>query len=297
MEAFDNRVKVIDQKNGGVSSARNTGLTFAVGEYIGFVDSDDRVEPKMFESMYDNMISNNADIGMCNFYNGKNKEQLDIRKNVLNNNDIFNLIIKNLISPVTNSSVIMGSVWRCLFKKDILNNISFNEELPYMEDSLFVLEAMLNAKIVSINPSYLYHYNVNNTSAMRNYKNNFYSLGKLYYENLLSLLTQYKSQTKVERNLKKRYLTLILSIIRNEVHSNNPHNFSQRIRNIKEFSNDRLFRKYLEDLSSYNFKLHQKISYYLIKNNNYTMLYFFQKTLEKLVILKLGNYNIFQLLL
>ena len=45
------RVKVIHKKNGGLSSARNAGIELATGEYIGFVDSDDDVDPCMYEKM------------------------------------------------------------------------------------------------------------------------------------------------------------------------------------------------------------------------------------------------------
>lgn len=48
----DTRIKVIHKKNGGLSSARNAGLNIAQGKYIGFVDSDDWIEPDMYELLY-----------------------------------------------------------------------------------------------------------------------------------------------------------------------------------------------------------------------------------------------------
>lgn len=47
----DPRMKVVHKKNGGVSSARNTGIDIAEGDYIGFVDGDDRIDPKLFETL------------------------------------------------------------------------------------------------------------------------------------------------------------------------------------------------------------------------------------------------------
>lgn len=49
---LDRRIKVIDKPNGGVSSARNKGIELAQGEYIGFVDPDDWIEPDMYRSIY-----------------------------------------------------------------------------------------------------------------------------------------------------------------------------------------------------------------------------------------------------
>ena len=62
----DERIRVIHKKNGGVSSARNEGLKVAKGEFIGFVDSDDWVEPDMYEKMKKRMGS--ADVVMSGFF-------------------------------------------------------------------------------------------------------------------------------------------------------------------------------------------------------------------------------------
>lgn len=55
------------KKNGGLGSARNFGISFAKGEYIGFIDSDDYVKADMFELMYDKAKNENADIVICDF--------------------------------------------------------------------------------------------------------------------------------------------------------------------------------------------------------------------------------------
>ena len=58
----DNRIKVIHKENGGVSSARNAALDIASGDYIGFVDSDDWIEPDMYEILIKNAKKYDADI-------------------------------------------------------------------------------------------------------------------------------------------------------------------------------------------------------------------------------------------
>ena len=58
----DNRIVVVHKENGGSSSARNKGIEVAMGEYLGFVDSDDYVEPDMYEKMVDTIKETGCNI-------------------------------------------------------------------------------------------------------------------------------------------------------------------------------------------------------------------------------------------
>lgn len=61
----DDRVKVFSKENKGVTKARKFGFEHASGEYIGFVDADDIIEPTMYGRLYSNMKKYNADISHC----------------------------------------------------------------------------------------------------------------------------------------------------------------------------------------------------------------------------------------
>lgn len=63
----DERVRVIHQKNGGLSAARNAGLDIARGEWIGFVDSDDYIAPEMYQTLYNTAIKNDAQLALCSY--------------------------------------------------------------------------------------------------------------------------------------------------------------------------------------------------------------------------------------
>lgn len=63
----DSRIKVVHQENGGVTRARLRGVAEATGEWIGFVDGDDYVEPEMFERLLDNAVRYGADISHCGY--------------------------------------------------------------------------------------------------------------------------------------------------------------------------------------------------------------------------------------
>ena len=63
----DSRIQVIHKENGGVTSARLKGLSMAQGQYIGFVDGDDYIEPYMYEHLVDNLKAYQADISHCGY--------------------------------------------------------------------------------------------------------------------------------------------------------------------------------------------------------------------------------------
>ena len=62
--AKDSRIRVIHQKNGGLSAARNAGLDVAREEYYAFVDGDDWIDPDMYENMYRAIQKGNADLAV-----------------------------------------------------------------------------------------------------------------------------------------------------------------------------------------------------------------------------------------
>ena len=63
----DDRIKVIHQENGGVAKARNTGMQYATGKYIMFLDSDDFIHPQTMEIAYDVIEKNKSDIASFSY--------------------------------------------------------------------------------------------------------------------------------------------------------------------------------------------------------------------------------------
>lgn len=67
LQKKDNRISVIHQKNQGLSGARNTGLSYAKGYYLCFIDSDDYVSPNMFSKLINELELTGSDVAICNF--------------------------------------------------------------------------------------------------------------------------------------------------------------------------------------------------------------------------------------
>ena len=81
----DNRIKVIHKKNGGLSDARNAGLDIAQGEYVAFVDSDDYVDERYIDKLYDALNQSHASTAVCGLQivdeNNKVSEQISATQN------------------------------------------------------------------------------------------------------------------------------------------------------------------------------------------------------------------------
>ena len=67
-QKYPNKIKYYEKPNGGLGDARNFGINYATGEYIAFLDSDDYVEPTMYEEMYEKAKQENADMVECDFW-------------------------------------------------------------------------------------------------------------------------------------------------------------------------------------------------------------------------------------
>ncbi|MBQ6717874.1 MAG: glycosyltransferase [Clostridia bacterium] len=167
----DNRIKIIDIENQGVSVARNIGIQQAKGDYIMFVDSDDYVENTIVEKLLNNLIENDADISQCGCNvannNGKILKTYNVPYyNILNREEIIKKIVLPLFGKIKVDSVAIQGFCVCkLFKKDIINNIRFNVEQRIYQDRCFNIDAYLNAQKTSFIDEQLYYYVVNSTSS------------------------------------------------------------------------------------------------------------------------------------
>ena len=141
----DNRIKVIHQKNSGVSVARNTGLDIAVGEYITFVDSDDYIEPNYCEILLDVLNKNNADVAYCSDFSN---QHIDINKEFIWKSKEYDPVYK------TPNYV----VWGALYRREVIQNIRFDNDLYVGEDAYFFAKVVKKSNIIVHIDNPLYHY-------------------------------------------------------------------------------------------------------------------------------------------
>lgn len=157
----DNRIKVIHKTNGGISNARNAGLEIATGDYVAFVDSDDWVDPCMYEKLLAALHKEGADICACNIlscYPDCQQAWGCSQYTVGDSEKILSMLYADTSYPV--------SVWNKLYRRELWEDIRFPVGITCGEDAMTTCRLVAAAKkIVQINLP-LYFYRIRENSIM-----------------------------------------------------------------------------------------------------------------------------------
>lgn len=143
--SLDNRIKVFHQTNKGLSSARNRGVKVATGEIIGFVDSDDWIEPQMFEQMITALEENDSDIVICRVR--LIEEDVD---RIIGHEDKMILSKHEGTKEILRDDVILSFAWNKIYKRSLFKDIEYPEGRIY-EDTATTYKLFYESnKIVSL---------------------------------------------------------------------------------------------------------------------------------------------------
>lgn len=162
---YNGTIKVLNQENGGLSSARNIGIQNATGDYLFFLDGDDYINPKIFEQFVLDTVRDGVEIGFANytyFRNGKiekNTEAEYRRKIAEKTNDIIDGLTFGERYFNRTHNFINCEACFLLIKRDFLNknSIQFKQGI-YHEDTLFTINCLIKAVKVKYYdyPFYIY---------------------------------------------------------------------------------------------------------------------------------------------
>lgn len=172
----DTRIQVIHKENTGVSSARNTGLAVARGEYIAFIDGDDYVSKEYISYLVDLVRKFDCEMAISknNFTSFDNKQvKDDVQKTV----SAEQVIEEIYLGPIN------VAVWNKLYRHDFLKKagLRFNEQIWYGEGMLFNIECLQHTDRIALGYKKVYYQVENSDSAMRKFslESNFCGLRSL----------------------------------------------------------------------------------------------------------------------
>ena len=261
-QSKDNRIKIIDKVNEGVSVARNKGLEAATGKFIGFVDPDDWIEPKMFGSMHKTIQKNKCDIAFCNYSKdtkiSSSPKLLKTKKDVLNKQEIIDELICNMIGIediLPKYYNIMGCVWRCLYRKDFIDkyNLRFKPGITIMEDLIFTVESLINANSVCIDRGVWYHYMQNKTSSLHAYIENMWNDQIRVHDTLEQMLSNEGLDEYMRNRLDSRYIAMAACSIGNEMYRSTAP-IKEKMDAVKIIINDEKLKAVIERAKKFNFE-------------------------------------------
>lgn len=172
-EKKDKRVKVITKANSGYGNTMNVGMEQAKGKYIGIVESDDYIDSKMLERLYDTAETYEADIVKSDHYifstkNGKNKSQYQWVCPI----EYYNRVLNAEICPEIYTFTMMN--WTGIYRTDFVksNQIKHNETpgASFQDNGFWYQVISLAKKIVFINEAFYYYRQDNPNSSINNKK-------------------------------------------------------------------------------------------------------------------------------
>lgn len=190
--AGDSRVQVIHKENGGLVSARKMGVTMAKGQYIGYVDSDDWIEPDMYKRLYECAIENKAELISSGYFLEGNYTTIHLdtieegiycgrRMKYLRDNTIYRLEKKE--------TGLRASLCCKLFSRDLLMKVQLNisDKLTMAEDKMCLLSYVLECNSVMIIREAYYHYRMNMSSMVHVPNDSYLLCVNEVYQHLIGL--------------------------------------------------------------------------------------------------------------
>lgn len=240
-QEYPNIVVIHKDKNEGLGMACNTGINNASGDYIAFCDSDDYIDPEMYNTMYTiaqaykcdavfsglkRIDSNGQFLGILPHY----KELTIYRKK----SEIDSLIC-NIIASAPNiktERLIQTSAKSVLYHKSVINkgNIQFvSERIIPSEDLIFNIDILANSNIIGIIPQAFYNYRINPKSITRSVKLSKFNQYKQLYIYISNQCNKYNINGDIRTRIQRLFIGYIRSYISNICLSSIPNKTKKEI--------------------------------------------------------------------
>ena len=290
---LDNRIVAIHIKNNGVSNARNTGIKFAKGKYIMFSDSDDYVDDRWCETLYNIAEENEDDFILCGYEIISSRNSKSNRKQILSplkdesiildRKDFFNLYNWNLLNSPCNK----------IFNRNKINkhNISYIKTLSLGEDMIFNLDYLEKCSgSIRITNEALYYYSQDDRESLDNrYYDNLFRIYKILFKKIKSTIDILETNYEVYKDdINLAFFYLIEKSLNNTFNKKNKDNLINKIKYNNSILKSKEVRSCILNLGNSSLR---KSYIYLWKKENYIYVMIYNKILSSLYTLKKGVLN------
>lgn len=253
----DERIIVIEKKNGGLSSARNEGIEKASGNYTMFVDGDDYLSSNCIENLVLAAQKTNCDIVMFPYmkvYKNKKPRYLFETYKDFSEEQITDILVRKLIGP-NDSEVgklsdldILNTAWGKLYKTEIVKKIRFVDTQKIgPEDGWYNILAFSKChRIIYIDNCFYYYEKNNETSLLHRYDKNYYEKRKYLYSLISTFIND--NNLSYNENLNNRIVMEFFSILKKICNSTLTRN--KKITLVENILDDEMYKN---AISQFNF--------------------------------------------
>lgn len=214
----DVRIVPIHKENGGVTSARLTGVRMSTGEYIGFVDGDDEIELDMYEKLLKNALAYKADISHCGYrmiFNNREDLYYGTGRLVKQNKQAG---LKDLLD----GSFIEPGLWNKLFRKTLFHSLLHDRVMDLSiknnEDLLMNYYLFREAECSIFEDVCLYHYIVHSDSAANKSLNDHQLLDPLRVTK--NLMSETDGNVELNHIVEKKYIRQLIVLASMSINNN-----------------------------------------------------------------------------
>lgn len=274
----EQRIIFLSQKNAGVSVARNKGIQHATAPIITFVDADDWVEPEMCKKLK-REFEQHEDIQICVFaaylnsrngerknpfwncerklFEGKEKEQLQIQS-------IYRKSAKFIPEFAT-----FGTTWCKGYRRQwiIDNQLWYEPELRRGQDTIFNLNAFEKADKVMYVNEYLYHYRLNDASAVHRYTENAIEYLSRILHHIMIFIETYKKPDYFYQAYYYKCASLLVTAMGNDCfHKDNPKSKKEKRQDLKKLLCEDIYEEAFQKIDIKSVPFQTKVFWLLIKH-------------------------------
>lgn len=278
----DPRIRVHHKPNGGLTSAWKAGMELATGEYVGFVDSDDWIDPDMYERMLALALREDADITVCGLVFDFEDPKIPKREEICNlKQEVYERsAIEALFPTLINDGYFFGRTWQParvtkLFRTELIRrNMHFcQERVAVGEDMQITFPALLDArKICVVQDFYPYHYWINNKSITGKYDSTYLDKVKLLAERMTAVSREKQVYDFVPQ-IRNDFLSMTVLAVKNEIYRNYRAGRKTVTSNVKTICEDPMVQDALTHHTMDKLSMSIKLYLWLMKHRHYSLCY------------------------
>lgn len=284
-EQYQN-VKVIHQTNGGLSDARNTGLRYATGDYVSFVDSDDYLEENTYISLADYIDENDCDICFFGHYREINAQKIayDVVPEQLIYSQKEEILGKFLSGALSGRNSGNGegftglSVWSGIYSRKLLEEygITFVSEKEILsEDIVFNMQACIHAQKIAIYPQHLYHYVLRGQSLTQRYRGDRFDAAVRLDSTLVDIAHNNQLPKLMAAGIQNCFFMNLIVCLKQEVIYAKQNGYKIAMENLKSIGNNPRTELYLQKYKPKGIK--RRILICTLKHKRWNTLYWIIK--------------------